>query len=362
MISIALKELLRQPRRFFPVGGALTLLVVLLVVLGGFLDGLESSQTGLYRAHEDSVIVYSDDANLQLGRSQVDDATFAAVEGAEGVDSVGFLDSSFAVARVGSDLEDIVLIGYDLSTFRLPSPPAAGEAVIDEQLQRETGVEVGDTITVADGAEALKVADVVDDLSTGAPSVWVSDEEWVRLIPSVNPGAVSREGAHGAVVAQSNSLEPADLARLLSREVDGVDAVTSEEAIGALDVVQQQSTTFAGIIGVTFVITLMVIALFFALITLERVRLYAVLKAIGGRTSELLAGVSVQAVTISLVALVLGFALSALFVAVLPPNLPIRVEPSRLSQIAIGTLVTAVLGSLFTARRIVSINPASAIG
>ena len=41
----------------------------------------------------------------------------------------------------------------------------------------------------------------------------------------------------------------------------------------ALPVVQQQSSTFEGIIGVTFVVTLMVVALFFTLITLERVGL-----------------------------------------------------------------------------------------
>ncbi len=40
-MRIALKELIRQPGRFASVGAALTLLVVLLVVLGGFLDGLE---------------------------------------------------------------------------------------------------------------------------------------------------------------------------------------------------------------------------------------------------------------------------------------------------------------------------------
>jgi ABC-type antimicrobial peptide transport system permease subunit len=39
-VGIFFKELVRRPGRFVPVGGALTMLVVLLVVLGGFLDGL----------------------------------------------------------------------------------------------------------------------------------------------------------------------------------------------------------------------------------------------------------------------------------------------------------------------------------
>ncbi len=58
-MRIALKELLRQPGRFVPVGVALTLLVMLLVVLGGFLDGLELSQTGAYRAHDNRLLVFA---------------------------------------------------------------------------------------------------------------------------------------------------------------------------------------------------------------------------------------------------------------------------------------------------------------
>ncbi|MGB4320983.1 MAG: ABC transporter permease, partial [Candidatus Microthrix parvicella] len=143
---------------------------------------------------------------------------------------------------------------------------------------------------------------------------------------------------------------------------DGIDVVTPEQAIQALPVVQQQSSTFRGIIGVTFVVTLMVVALFFTLITLERVGLYAVLKALGARTRDLLAGISVQAVCVSVVALVLGVVLSAVFVSVLPATLPVRLVPARLVQIAVGVLLSALLGSLFTLRRVLRIDPAEAIG
>ena len=130
----------------------------------------------------------------------------------------------------------------------------------------------------------------------------------------------------------------------------------------ALDVVQQQSSTFSGIIGVTFVVTLLVVALFFALLTLERVDLYAVLKALGASSGELLRGVSIQAAAVSAVAVALGMALALGFVAVLPPELPVRLQGARLVQIAVGTVLTAVIGSLFTARRLLRVDPAEAIG
>ena len=48
---------------------------------------------------------------------------------------------------------------------------------------------------------------------------------------------------------------------------------------------------FNQIIGVTLVIAVVVVALFFALLTVERVGLYGMLKAIGARSRTLFGGV-----------------------------------------------------------------------
>lgn len=69
-MGIAIKELFRRPSRFVSVGGALTMLVVLLVVLGGFLDGLELNSTGPCRAHEGRLLVFSDGSELLIQRSK----------------------------------------------------------------------------------------------------------------------------------------------------------------------------------------------------------------------------------------------------------------------------------------------------
>lgn len=49
-------------------------------------------------------------------------------------------------------------------------------------------------------------------------------------------------------------------------------------------------------------------------------------------------------------------------IALLPAELPLRIVPFRLAIIAGGTVVTAVIGALFTLRRILRIDPAEAIG
>ena len=67
------------------------------------------------------------------------------------------------------------------------------------------------------------------------------------------------------------------------------------DAIEAIPGVTEQRTTFNQILGVTVVIALVVIALFFALLTVERTALYGVLKAIGARSRTIFAGLVVQA-------------------------------------------------------------------
>lgn len=360
----ALRELVRRPGRFLPVGGALTLLVLLLMVLGGFLDGLTLSQTGSYRAQTGRLFVVADDAELQLSRSVLGADVRDAVEQVDGVAAVGALDTTTTTAALPreDELQDVVVYGYELATDVLPAPPADGEAVVDARLRRVADVAEGDTLQVGPGEVEVTVVGFVDDVSQGAATLWVTPATWREVAETANAAAPPPPDADTALV-----VEPADgidLPTLADRieQVADVDAATVDEVTGALPVVTQQAATFQGIIGVTFVVTLLVVALFFALLTLERVRLYAVLKAVGARSLDLVTGVAAQAVAVALAALVLGGALALGFVAVLPADLPVQLEPTRVVQVGVGTLVTALAGGLLTLRRILRVDPAAAIG
>ena len=57
-MRLAWRELIRRPTRFLTVGVALTLIVLLLLVLGGILDALVQSSTGLLKAQSAPLIVY----------------------------------------------------------------------------------------------------------------------------------------------------------------------------------------------------------------------------------------------------------------------------------------------------------------
>jgi putative ABC transport system permease protein len=105
-----------------------------------------------------------------------------------------------------------------------------------------------------------------------------------------------------------------------------------------------------------------VVSLFFVLLTLERTSLYGVLKAIGASSAQLFAGVVLQAVAVTAVALVLGIVVALGVAQLVPAEVPLRIEPGRVATTAGLMLAAAVVGSAVSLRRVVRIDPASAIG
>jgi putative ABC transport system permease protein len=126
--------------------------------------------------------------------------------------------------------------------------------------------------------------------------------------------------------------------------------------------VSQQDAVFTSIIGVTFAVAGIVVALFFALLTIERVGLLGVLKAVGASSRTLAAGLTLQALLVASGALAIGSVLALGLARVIPETVPLTLEPGRFAFTAVGLVLTSVIGSAISFRRIVRIDPASAVG
>ena len=152
------------------------------------------------------------------------------------------------------------------------------------------------------------------------------------------------------------------VARRIDRATGTTHTLTRDDAVLALPGIQEQNRTFTQIIGVTFLVAGLVVALFFALLTLERTGLFAVLKAIGASSRQLIGGVVVQAAVVSVLAFAIGAAVTWLLSLAIPPSVPLALTGSRAVFVAVGVFVMAVIGGAISLRRIISIDPASVVG
>jgi putative ABC transport system permease protein len=125
--------------------------------------------------------------------------------------------------------------------------------------------------------------------------------------------------------------------------------------------VREQATIFGYIKAVTLTVALVVVGLFLSFLTLERTPLYAVLKAVGASSRQLFTGVVAQAVIITLVA-VLTAVLVTWGLTHVPLGLPATMRFERVVETLVALGFTAIAGSVVSLRRVVNIDPASAIG
>ena len=301
-MKLALRELWRRPGRFVVATVILTLIALLLMFLGGLLDGLVAGSTGALRAQRGQLIVYSTDVP-ELARAQPDHARRPARRSSASRDpaNVGGLGSVQLGSRVPGhgprDLVPVVLMGYELAPRGLPgTPPPDGEAYADRSLESQ-GVRSRHGRSRSD--RHARPSRSSDSSTTRAISGRRrSGDRWppgARRSRANRPGERVGPG-RGAGPGRADRPGPRRDARAIDAATSGATTtLTIGQAIDALPGVSQQQTVFDQIIGVTVVIAIVVVALFFALITIERTALYGVLKALGASSATLFWGVLLQA-------------------------------------------------------------------
>ena len=342
------------------------------MLLGGLLDGLINGATSAVLAQPGQLIVYSSTSEDSFPRSRIDAATAEEVAKVQGVSSVGGLGVVQLGARVPGrgerDLLDVVLFGAEQRMYGTPDVDIGpGEGVADATLRAE-GLAEGETIALGPARTPIRIVGFIDDELeySGQGTVWTDLDTWRGTINANRPSAGVGDGVVQALVVDrgSNTIVVDQLARDIDEATGGATStLTLDEAANAIGGVEQQRSTFNQIIGVTVIIAVIVVALFFVLLTVERMSMYGVLKAIGATSRTLFAGVLLQALVVSAIAWAVGAALALVLDAVIPAgSLPFTITPTRLALSAVLLVVAAAVGSAFSLRRVLRIDPAEAIG
>jgi putative ABC transport system permease protein len=341
------------------VAAALLLVLVLRGIFAGAIDQVTYyirtspaevfvSQDGVKTMHM-SVSVIPSDAAAQV----------RSVPGVAWVSPIGFASGSVAGPQ-GRQLS--YLIGYDTGTGRggpvelvTGRAPGAGEAVLDEQAAEGLGVGIGDDVTVL-GARLELVG-----LSSGGSSitnttVFVSQPEFAKIhhdLPSY------------LLVGTDPSADAGTVVDRIRQAVLAVTVQTREElAASEARIVTDMSADLLRLMStIGLLIALAVIALGLMTATLNRIREYAVLKALGATTRRLTGSVTVQVLwTVGLAAL-LAVVLAQVLAWVVPllaPAVSISLTWAALTQTTLGALAVGLLAALWPLRRIATLDAATA--
>ena len=390
-VALGLAELCRTWRRLWSSAAALVVLVLLTLTLAGLADALERDSTGVVRSLDADLVVFNEEARLQLLRSRVPAPLGGAlrfVEGVQRTGTIGLLPSSLSSEDARYR---ITVVGYTARTpaeptrvveGRVPLDGEPGIAAADVRL-RDRGLSLGDRVTLAGDREVELVGFVEDTMFLQQPTVWVPHDLWARVRASAFPEAGWSETLVGATVVRLSSgadreevaatieAELADLdqdvldllAEFVEDEdvVDGiaVDAVPVGAALDAIPGVDVQRATFRVIVALAVAVVGMVMGLLFTLLVAERRPVLATLRAVGASRRVLVELLLTQAVVLWAIATTVGTVATLALARIVPDAMPLALRPAVVVTIAAALLGASVAGTAVALRRVLRLEPAA---
>lgn len=362
-MSLALIEMRRAKLRFGLLTGAVALLVFLVLLLTTLSAALISGLTGALEGLRGDGIVYSDAARDNISASRLAPETVASVAAVPKVAQAAGIGTLTTGSQIAGESVDIQVFGVNpdgpgspagLTSGRLAAAP--GEAAVDGD------VEIGDVISLDPSGVELTVVGLLRGAQFNAlPTAYTTLDTYNMIInasfanlPFVPINAVAFEVEDGADLA-------AVVAAINASDAE-LSAYTLQDAVSLIPGIEPISQSFGILVGLTFIIGIVVIGFFFLILTVQKLRSFTLLRAIGTGSTRLALSVSLQIVIVVLLASVFAVALTLLAISGLNTGLPVSVSIATIATTVIGVLVFSLIAGLISVRRIVRIDPASAVG
>lgn len=364
-LLLAWREVRRARLRFLLLTGAVGFLTLLIVFQQALLTGLVTEFVGGLRNQDADVLVYGDTARQNVQGSVVPEGAVDAVAALDGVADAGpFGVGTFTIRRGDGGLDDAVVIGHRLDGPGAPADLAGGRrpARDGEVVGSRNDFDVGDEIEVVgagDQTVRLEVVGVADSISLSVtPSVFGSFETYRRIRVAGNPDA-RFVPASAVAVAVDDGAAPGEVAARIQGAVDGVEALTRQEAEDRSPGVASVRQSFQIVVVLVYLVVALVTGFFFLILTTQKADSLTLLRALGAPRRPLVGALLVQVAGITLGGLVVGVALSQAALGA-GPGIEASIDPGAVIATGVVLLVLALLAATGSVRRVLRIDPVSA--
>ena len=363
---IGLLEIRRRKVQFLLIGLVVTLISYLVLMINGLGVGLNEQAGSALRNFDANAIAYDDGAGLSVIRSEMSQETVDAVAALPGVEASAPLGYVAANYLHDGEVDSAAFLGYDPGTIGEPQlvdgrhleTGDANGLLADKGFLRRTGLNVGDTVTVALRLQQREFT-VVGEIDEGnfffQPAVYVLRSTWQEL----KYGSTASEGplpAASIVLLKGDDLTGAH---------DGFEIVGKGTAFNNIEGVQGQQSTVQALRVFGYLIGALVIGVFFYVLTLQKVAQIGVMKAIGASGLFVFRQVLIQVLAVAIVGLAVSVPLAWLterFLNSLSDGVPVAFTTSTYVTTIVALLATSVVGALFSGRQVASVDPIIALG
>ena len=350
---LAIKEIKREKLRYGLIILMIFLISYLIFVLSALATGLASENTQALESWNAQKVILNKNANVSMSQSFLtkNDLKRASLSKDEAL--LGQIP--VVVKKAGRPQISAQFIGVKKKQFIYHDQElVAGrrakknyEVAVDQAFKTK-GYKIGDKMALNGSSRKYKIVGFVKNAKINiAPIIYGTLESWKKLrqgMPTLEASAIISRNNHYKYNYKNGKTYPID------------------QFIKKLPGYTAQNMTFELMIGFLYIISLIIIAVFLYILTMQKMHNYAVMRAQGISSSTLVKATVSQAIILVLTGLIIALAAMFVTVKVLPAAVPISFTPEIILTGTVGLLLTAIIGSLIPIRSILKVDPAQAIG
>ncbi len=347
MLFAALRDMQWRRRRFFIAIVSTGLVFAMTLVLTGLANGFRvEAQRTVDSLGVDGFVVRAGAAGPFLGSTPFAPVDLPRIVGAPGVAAAAPLGCAASIVTEGTSTRNTTAFGAPEHGPGMPSVgPGRAPSTPDEVAVSSTlGRHLGDNVQI--GPRTLTIVGIVPNSTSLAkmPNIFLTTEGLQKLAYNSQP-LVTSIGVQG---------KPRQLP-------EGYQFV--DRTAGVTDLMRPLKVAVSAITIVAvllWIVAALIVGSVVYLSALERMRDFAVFKAIGVPTRSILAGLAMQAIILALVAALLGVLLAQLLAPLFP--MIVAVPMAAYLALPLVAIVIGLLASVTGLRRAVAVDPALAFG
>lgn len=349
---LALQEMRKEKLRYGLVIAVIALISFLIFILSALALGLSHENTAAVSTWRVKSVAMSNDADGNLAQSLLSKAQVTQLAEQQTHDSAP-VGVAQAIVKYNNQRVAATYVGWlpqDRYWQRLTltaghRPKTAQEVVVSNKLQ-QSGLKIGDQLTIGLLAQKLTVVGLVTNAAYNmAPVVYGDLQHWSAIKGLANSYYASGLMADNQIAS-----------------VQGIRVVTPQQLFNHMPGYSAQNKTFEFMIAFLVVISIVVVAIFLYILTMQKLPNFAVLRTQGIPSRYLVLNTLSETAIIMALAVAIGLAGCFLSSLVIPSVVPMYFDMTLIMGVGLGLIAAGMLAAFIPIRLIIKIEPQQGIG
>ena len=363
-MKIAWNEIKYQPKKFILIELLITILMFMVVFLSGLTNGLGRSVSAQIDNYGTLHYILSTDSEGIIPFSTITAKDLDEINKIEEMDYSGLSIQRATISKSeDSNTLDITYFATEHNEEEILNPIMEdsdlkisdlkkNEVILDSSFKKDEGIQVGDQVIDKTSKQKLKVVAFAKNAKYGYSEIgFINSETYTGMRQKTDPSYQWQ----AQTLVTKNSITSSDLASNLM-------VADKKQVIDKIPGYKAQNLTLRMITWVLLLASSAILGVFFYILTLQKLKQFGVLKAIGMSMSQITYVQLSQLTIISLIGVLLGLGLATMMAPFLPNSVPSFMTLKDNLTISISFILTSMLCGALSLVKIKKVDPIEVIG